>query len=96
MPVASETHKYWKRGKRIRAGWQTALGRITPSKMTVPSNESWLNEHVDDSVVQLDNFVCFRQDRQRCWKKLASGLNIYINSNWCSKSEVLLSIHKMR
>ncbi|VDP74463.1 unnamed protein product [Echinostoma caproni] len=63
VPVANQAHKYCKRGKRIRAGWQTVLGRTTPSKMTVPTIESWLNEDVDDSVVQLDNFVCFRQDR---------------------------------
>ncbi|VDP87089.1 unnamed protein product [Echinostoma caproni] len=93
VPVASEAHKYCKRGKRIRAGWLTALGRTIPSKMAVPTivsnnvrsvfgkfpdlsyllqrkelrtsgvlclQESWLNEDVDDSVVQLDNFVCFR------------------------------------
>ncbi|VDP89099.1 unnamed protein product [Echinostoma caproni] len=37
VPVASQMHKYCKRGKRIRAGWQTALGRTTPGNMTVPT-----------------------------------------------------------
>ncbi|VDP71798.1 unnamed protein product [Echinostoma caproni] len=37
VPVASQAHKYCKRGKRIRAGWQTALGRTIPNKMTVPT-----------------------------------------------------------
>ncbi|VDP96654.1 unnamed protein product [Echinostoma caproni] len=70
VPVASQALKYCKRGKRIRAGWQNAVGRTTPSKMTVSTfrkefrtscvlclQESWLNDDVDDSEIQLDNSV---------------------------------------
>ncbi|VDP95090.1 unnamed protein product [Echinostoma caproni] len=102
VPVSSQALKYCKRGNRIRAGWQIALGRTTPNKVTVPTfvsntvrsvfgkfpdasymlqreefrtscdlrlQASWLNEDVDDSVVQLENFVCFKQNRQRHRKK---------------------------
>ncbi|VDP73310.1 unnamed protein product [Echinostoma caproni] len=40
VPFASQMHKYCRREKRIRADWQTALGRTTTSKMTVPTTVS--------------------------------------------------------
>ena len=99
VPINTKLRKHRKRGKRLRAGWQTALGRTTPCKMSVPTilcnnvrslfgklpdlsyllqlkefrnscvlclQESWLNDSVDDSVVHLDDFACYRQDRDRC------------------------------
>ncbi|VDP80982.1 unnamed protein product [Echinostoma caproni] len=36
VPITSQTHKYCKRDN-IRAGWQTALGRATPSEMIIPT-----------------------------------------------------------
>ena len=37
MPINPKLPKLHKRGKRLRAGWQSALGRTTPEKMTVPT-----------------------------------------------------------
>ena len=65
--------------------------RIHSNTCVACIQETWLNQNVEDALVQIDGFVCYRQDRQHSRKKTGGGVATYINTSWSGKSEVIFS-----
>ena len=42
--------------------------------------ESWLNASVETDAINIDNFVCYRRDRQD--GRRAGGVACYVDSTW--------------
>ncbi len=58
--------------------------------------ETWLNDNVPDSAIQLHGLTCCRADRDSSLsgKTRGGGLCVYINKEWCNNAAVLsLSKH---
>ncbi len=53
--------------------------------------ETWLNNSVPDSAIQLDQLTCYRADRALVegGKRGGGGLCIYINDAWCRNAVVV-------
>ena len=61
--------------------------RVFRNSCVICLQESWLNVDIDDSLVNIDKFECYRQDRVRSRKKTGGGVLTYLNSDWCGKSQ---------
>ncbi|XP_068604292.1 sorting nexin-7 [Brachionichthys hirsutus] len=54
--------------------------------------ETWLNNSVPDSAVQIDGLLLFRADRNHLsGKTRGGGLCVYINRGWCTNCSVVSS-----
>ncbi len=53
--------------------------------------ETWLNENIPDSAIQLNRLTCYRSDRDTTLsgKSRGGGLCVYINKEWCNNTAVL-------
>ncbi len=53
--------------------------------------ETWLNDTIPDSAIQLHGLSCCRADRDSSLsgKTLGGGLCVYINKEWCNNAAVL-------
>ena len=67
----------------------TLKSRIHSNTCVVCIQESWLNPDIEDSLVQMDGFESFRQDRMSSKKKTGGGVITYINHSWSSKSTAI-------
>ena len=53
-------------------------------------SESWFSEETDSSSINIPNFELFRNDRtEDSGKKSGGGVCVFVNSNWCSKNNVI-------
>lgn len=51
--------------------------------------ESWLDESISDSEINLDNFLTVRADRTRqSGKERGGGLCVFINKRWCTNIKI--------
>ena len=55
----------------------------------VALQETWLDETVDDDVIEIREFELFRADRNHTKKKHGGGVCTYVRKSWCNKSEIL-------
>ncbi len=53
--------------------------------------ETWLNNNIPDSAIQLNKLTCYRADRDKTpsGKSRGGGLCLYINKEWCNNAAVL-------
>ncbi len=53
--------------------------------------ETWLNDNILDSAIQLNMLTCYRADRDTALsgKTRGGGLCMYINKEWCNNAAVL-------
>ncbi len=53
--------------------------------------ETWLNNNIPDSAIQLHGLNCYRADRDSSLsgKTCGGGLFVYINKEWCNNSAVI-------
>ncbi len=53
--------------------------------------ETWLNDNIPDSAIQLNKLTCCRSDRDTTLsgKSRGGGLCVYINKEWCNNTAVL-------
>ncbi len=53
--------------------------------------ETWLNDNIPDSAIQLNRLTCYRSDRDTTLsgKSRGGGLCVYINKEWCNNTAVL-------
>ncbi len=53
--------------------------------------ETWLNDNIPDSAIQLNKLTCYRADRDKTLsgKSRGGGLCLYINKEWCNNAAVL-------
>ncbi len=53
--------------------------------------ETWLNDNVPDSAIQLNRLTCYWADRDTTLsgKSRGGGLCVYINKEWCNNAAVL-------
>ncbi len=53
--------------------------------------ETWLNDNIPDSAIQLNRLTCYRADRDTTLsgKSRDGGLCVYINKEWCNNTAVL-------
>ncbi len=53
--------------------------------------ETWLNDNIPDSAIQLHGLTCCRADRDSSLsgKTRGGGLCVYINKEWCNNAAVL-------
>ncbi len=53
--------------------------------------ESWLNDNIPDSAIQLNRLTCHRADRDTTLsgKTRGDGLCVYINKEWCNNAAVV-------
>ncbi len=53
--------------------------------------ETWLNDNIPDSAIQLNRLTCYRADRDTTLsgKRRGGGLCVYINKEWCNNAAVL-------
>ncbi len=53
--------------------------------------ETWLNNNIPDSAIQLNKLTCYRADRDATLsgKSRGGGLCLYINKEWCNNAAVL-------
>ncbi len=53
--------------------------------------ETWLNDNIPDSAIQLHGLSCCRADRDSSLsgKTRGGGLCVYINKEWCNNAAVL-------
>ncbi len=53
--------------------------------------ETWLNDNIPDSAIQLNRLTCCRSDRDTTLsgKSRGGGLCVYINKEWCNNTAVL-------
>ncbi|XP_058650447.1 uncharacterized protein LOC131551470 [Onychostoma macrolepis] len=53
--------------------------------------ETWLNDNIPDSAIQLHGLTCYRADRDSSLsgKTRGGGLCVYINKNWCNNAGVV-------
>ncbi len=57
--------------------------------------ETWLNDNIPDSAIQLNRLTCHRSDRDTTLsgKSRGGGLCVYINKEWCNNTIKILSKH---
>ncbi len=51
--------------------------------------ETWLNDNIPDSAIQLNRLTCCRSDRDTTGNSRGGGLCVYINKEWCNNTAVL-------
>ncbi len=53
--------------------------------------ETWLNDNIPDSAIQLNRLTCYRADRDTALsgKSRGGGLCVYINKEWCNNAAVV-------
>ncbi len=53
--------------------------------------ETWLNDNIPDSAIQLNRLTCYRADRETTLsgKSHGGGLCLYINKEWCNNAAVV-------
>ncbi|KAI2643798.1 hypothetical protein H4Q32_029977 [Labeo rohita] len=53
--------------------------------------ETWLNDNIPDSAVQMHGLTCYRADRDTALsgKTRGGGLCVYINKGWCNNAVVV-------
>ncbi len=53
--------------------------------------ETWLNNNIPDSAIQLNRLTCYRADRDTTLsgKSRGGGLCLYINKEWCNNAAVV-------
>ncbi len=51
--------------------------------------ETWLNDNILDSAIQLHRLTCCRVYRDSSSKTRGGGLCVYINKEWCNNAAVL-------
>ncbi len=53
--------------------------------------ETWLNDNIPDSAIQLNRLTCYRTDRDSSLsgKTCRGGLCVYINKEWCNNVAVV-------
>ncbi len=53
--------------------------------------ETWLNDNIPDSAIQLNGLTCCRSDRDTTLsgKSRGGGLCVYINKEWCNNTAVV-------
>ncbi len=53
--------------------------------------ETWLNDNIPDSAIQLSRLTCYRADRDTTLsgKTRGGGLCVYINKEWCNNAAVV-------
>ncbi len=53
--------------------------------------ETWLNDNIPDSAIQLNRLTCCRSDRDTTLsgKSRGGGLCVYINKEWCNNTAVV-------
>ena len=56
--------------------------------------ESWLNDSIDNSLLTLNGFIPFRQDRDNFTKKRGGGLLTYVNEQFCKSPELCFSYNE--
>ncbi len=59
--------------------------------------ETWLNDNIPDSAIQLNRLTCYRADRDTTLsgKSRVGGLCLYINKEWCNNAAVALFGQRM-
>ncbi len=59
--------------------------------------ETWLNDNIPDSAIQLNRLTCYRADRDTTLsgKSRGGGLCLYINKEWCNNAAVALFGQRM-
>ena len=56
-------------------------------------NETWLDETIDDSVIDITGFTTLRNDRTReSGKEKGGGIILYINDKWCNNITVKFQV----
>lgn len=63
----------------------------TSKSCVVCIQESWLNQDIDDSLVEIDRFKSFRADRDCAPRSRGGGVITYINSDWCPNPKKIMS-----
>ncbi len=51
--------------------------------------ETWLNDNIPDSAIQLNRLTCYRADRDTALSGRGVGLCVYINKEWCNNAAVV-------
>ena len=53
-------------------------------------SESWLNDDIADSCVEIAGFTTVRADRdaRTCGKNNGGGLILYVNNRWCNPGHI--------
>ncbi len=53
--------------------------------------ETWLNDNIPDSAIQLQGLTCYREDRDSSLsgKTCGGGLCVYVNKEWCNNAVVV-------
>ncbi len=53
--------------------------------------ETWLNDNIPDSAIQLNKLTCYRADIDKTLsgKSRGGGLCVYINKEWCNNAAVI-------
>ncbi len=53
--------------------------------------ETWLNDNIPDSAIQLNRLTCYQADRDTTLsgKSRGGGLCVYINKEWCNNAAVV-------
>ncbi len=71
--------------------FQLGSSTIIPSKTARNLTETWLNDNIPDSAIQLHGLTCCRADRDSSLsdKTRGGGLCVYINKEWCNNAAVL-------
>ncbi len=74
----------------IQLSWSTQ--RETRDCCVFVFTETWLNDNILDSAIQLCGLSCCRADRDSSLsgKTRGGGLYMYINKEWCNNAAVLL------
>ena len=71
--------------------WITNNKRIMNTNIILIT-ESWLNDGVPDSAIELQGLQFIRSDRtaEDCGKERGGGLLIYVNNSWCTDNVTLV------
>ncbi len=53
--------------------------------------ETWLNDNIPDSAIQLHGLTCYRADRDSSLsgKTRGGGLCVYVNKEWCNNAVIV-------
>ncbi|CAM4567741.1 unnamed protein product [Leuciscus chuanchicus] len=63
--------------------------RLFRDACIIALTESWLDESISDSEINLDNFLTVRADRTRqSGKERGGGLCVFINKRWCTNIKI--------
>lgn len=54
--------------------------------------ETWLQNNIPDSAVQLDGLICLRADRTSMSRRIKGGRPcVYVNTGWCMNTQIINS-----